>query len=163
VQASVPGGAPVSGEVEATIGQIAAVLLTLGAGAAPEPSPAAADGDAGEEPASAFPIGAGVALGIGGAALVAGIVTGVLTLSRADEIRERCQENLCPPEQETVADDAKVLGNVATAMFAIAGAGVALGAVLLIVDAADQQEAHGKPLRVTAEVGPTGVLLRGSF
>lgn len=162
VEASAPGALPQKREVEAPVGAATDVALELAAepGAAPNPSGGNA---AGEESASAFPIGAGVAFGIGGAALVVATVTGVLTLQRADEIKETCNENVCPPEQEAEADDAKVLGNVSTAMFAIGGAGVALGAILLIAGAASDDEAAGDRPRVDVALGPMGVAVRGSF
>jgi len=87
-------------------------------------------------------------------------VTGILTLQRADEIKASCTENVCPPDQEAQADDAKLLGNVSTAMFAIGGAGVALGAVFLILGATEDEQAR---VKWRIEARPTGMLLRGTF
>lgn len=156
------GAATAAKDVDASVGSATEVVLELtaaeGEPAAPgeEPRPTTP----GEEPTSAFPIGAGVAFGIGGAALVVGTVTGILTLQRADEIKASCTENVCPPEQESEASDAKVLGNVSTAMFAIGGAGVALGAVFLILGATEDEQAR---VKWRIEARPTGMVVRGTF
>jgi hypothetical protein len=162
VEASAPGTAAAASDVEAKVGSVAEVSLELvpesGATSGETGGDGPTDGD--EEGGSALPIGAGIALGIGGAALVVGVVTGVVTLTRSDEIKESCVDNVCPPDKESEADDAKLLGNVSTAMFAVGGAGVALGAVLLIVSATQDEQARAG---VRVGVGPTGVMVYGRF
>lgn len=166
VEAMAGGSEPASQDVEATIGQTATVTLALEALAddAPKPSGGSAAGGT-EGDSSGLPIAAGVAFGIGGAALVVGGITGGLTLSRADDIKSTCNDNSCPPDQETEADDAKVLGNVSTAMFIVGGVGVAAGIVLLIANATGGDESTGgKPgPTLRARISPTGLALSGTF
>jgi hypothetical protein len=72
-------------------------------------------------------------LGIGGAALVAGAVTGGLTLSKASAVKAQCMGIMCPASVEGAAHTASTLGNVSNAMFIAGGVLAATGAVLLIV------------------------------
>jgi tetratricopeptide (TPR) repeat protein len=114
------------------------------AGAAqPEPSPeaAAAPGSAELEmdaQSSALPY---ALIAVGGAALVAGVVTAVVAAGKISDIEDSCPDDRCPPPSEydlaAERDDARTLRTVA---FALLGGGVIVGgagATLLLLDSGE--------------------------
>lgn len=121
------------------------------------PPPAAIDKTPRESP---FPVIGTTLLAVGGAALVAGAVTGAFTLAEADEIKNQCVDDVCPTPLEAQADDARLLGDVTTGLLVGGGALAAAGLVSLVieiqVEGSDEQS-----LRL--EVSPTGAQLRGRF
>lgn len=67
-------------------------------------------------------------LGIASAGLLVGSITGVLALTRADSVHDRCANGNCPND---VADDVsgvRALGTTSTISFAVAGGGLLLAA-----------------------------------
>jgi hypothetical protein len=68
--------------------------------------------------------------GVAGVGLVAGTVTGVLTLTRAVALRNDCRNGECLPSADL--GTTRALGDVSTASFIIAGAGLAVGVGALI-------------------------------
>jgi len=134
------------------------VVLRLGG---PTPSPDSAD----ERQAPGMPattVGAIASLSLAGAGLVLGAVTGGIFIGRADRLKKACENDLdgdplrCPDADEI--DDVKLLGNLSTAGWAIAGVGAAAGAVLFIAGG-DEEE----PTAVTWRLSPTGMSIRGRF
>lgn len=98
-----------------------------------------------------------IAFGVGGVGLVVGAITGGIVLSRMDGFRQKCGPELqCPPELAGELDGARIVGHVSTVSFALAGAGAALGGVLLLLPS-------GKGAPVKVGVGPSGVFLTGRF
>jgi hypothetical protein len=76
--------------------------------------------------------GAYVAWGVGGAAFVVGSVFGVLTLAGKQDLDKQCLQSVCRPQSQDKLDTTKTYGNISTAAFAVAGAGVVLGTFLYI-------------------------------
>lgn len=112
---------------------VEAVLERDGA-AGPAPTgaaSAAAKGTAAPSGGSLVP--GGVALGVGGAGLLLGAISGGVFLDRLGGLRQRCPDHRCAPADGPEIDTVKTLGAVSTVGFVIAGAGAALGAVLLVV------------------------------
>lgn len=162
VEATATGAEPASQTVEGIVGQTQEVSLTLiVADATTGPGPG---GDTGTQESS-FPVLATITLALGGGALVAGVITGVMTLGKASDIKDQCQGTVCPIEQESEADDAKVLGNVSTAMFVVGGVLATTGIVLLIVDPFNDPAPSGEEAAASLglRVGPTGAALVGTF
>jgi tetratricopeptide (TPR) repeat protein len=63
-----------------------------------------------------------------------GSVTGLMSMSKVDEIKENCNaENKCRSDQAGAIDDAKMLGNISTLAFAAGGLGAAIGIVGLVM------------------------------
>jgi hypothetical protein len=162
VEASAEGAPPDSESVEAVVGQVTPVSLTIES--APEPAPGGGTTTP-EAGGGSFPVLATVLLAVGGGALVAGAVTGVMTLSKASDIKDQCDGTVCPVDQEDAADDAKLIGNVSTAMFVVGGVLAATGIILLIVDPFGDSPDTGEEVTasVGVRVGPTGAALVGSF
>jgi tetratricopeptide (TPR) repeat protein len=127
-------------------------------------------GDAVEEPAeedSARYWAPGIVFGFGAGWLVVGISVGIAFVGQADDLDARCEAygaplgdpNKCPPEAEADADDVKVLGNVATASFVIAGASAVAGTLLLLLWPSDEEGASSAAVRV----GPSRVAFEMRF
>jgi hypothetical protein len=92
------------------------------------PPPAAAPSDSGTKKNNTL---AYVALGVGGAGLVVGGVTGFLALGKKSDL-EGCVDKKCPSSESDKLDSAKGLATVSTVGFAVGFVGVGVGVVLLL-------------------------------
>jgi hypothetical protein len=107
-----------------------------------------------------------VALGVGGAGLVLGGVTGALALSKKsslDEDTEHCLNDQC---EYAVEDDVKSLRawrTVSTISFIAGGALAATGVVLLVTSGGGEQKGEASSRRLALRIGPGTLQLRGSF
>jgi hypothetical protein len=90
-------------------------------------------------------------LGVGGAGLFIGAVTGGLALAQAKSVTKDCHGSLCPAGDKSAADAAMTKGWVSNVSLGIGVVGVVAGAVLLIVN-----RAPPKTVTATAE----GIALR---
>lgn len=97
-----------------------------------------------------------VAFGVGGAALVAGIVTGALALRDGKELEDKCNAVGC----EASELDDYTLAHVSTATFVLAGVGAALGLTFLFVLEDDEDDA---PTDVAVTMGPAAASLTVRF
>lgn len=73
-----------------------------------------------------------VALGAGGLGLVAGMVTGFMTLGRKVKVDHHCDANGCDAEGQTASEEGAALGTVSTIATASGLAGIGLGGYLLL-------------------------------
>lgn len=71
-----------------------------------------------------------VALGVGGAGLVFGAVTGVLALGKHGDLADKCPDSKCPNDVSGDVDSYKTMGTLSTVGFVVGAVGVAAGAVL---------------------------------
>jgi hypothetical protein len=78
--------------------------------------------------------------GVGLAFLVVGLATGGATIAKKSTINSHCQGLRCDSEGKDASDSANSLGAASTATFVIGLAGVAAGAIMLIVDATSGSE-----------------------
>ena len=110
-----------------------------------------------------------VALGVGGASLLTGAITGGLATSKHGEISDQCPNDECL-ESLMLEDDIKsfqVMGNVSTATFIVGGVLATTGLVLVLVapsgDSSDEEPAANDPSarrrprapRYRAHIGPS--------
>lgn len=114
--------------------------------------------------------GFGVALiGVG-----VGSVTGVMSLTKTNDLKEVCPNHQCPPGKEAEIDSAKTLGDVATAAFIAGGVGLGVGIVGLLMSGGAQEAAastaHARrpstplaPTSVRAVLGPSYLGVAGTF
>lgn len=136
------------------------------------------DGDAAVVGAPATAAGAGadagrrsmvapaVVFGVAGAGLVAGAITGGITLAKMGEFRARCGAELrCPASFEGELDTAKAVGHASTVAFAVAGAAAAVGVALVVWPSGGGAGAGGGAGRgrVEARLGPMGLEVSGRF
>ncbi len=103
-------------------------------GPASVPQPVRRGEELSQEPApgpsrTAFWITGGAAVG----AAVLGTVTGLVARSRSDAIHARCDGNACPPELQDDAERARLLANVSTAAFGVAGVNLAFSVGFLLL------------------------------
>jgi hypothetical protein len=106
-------------------------LVTLVIEPAPAPPP--------EGPPPTVVAGA-VLLGLGGAALVVGAVTGGLALSITGDIEDNCVDGHCLASDQDEGDRAATLATAATVSFVIAGVAAAAGITLMVVPYATSDE-----------------------
>jgi len=126
----------------------------------PEQEPAADGGPSG------LRTGGWVMVGVGGAMLIAGAVTGALALNLDDELYNDCPDGHCTSDRQEDIDRLGALSAVTDVMLFAGGAVAATGAVLLIVDAARGKEsADDDAVGVTPAFGPGfgGATIRGRF
>jgi len=159
VSAAATGLPPVSKEVTVTEAQRIKVTLALGdAGAS----------DVGvDKPGRRISPLVYVGFGVGGAALIAGTVTGVLSLSRAGNVAELCPAGTCPnqaalDEATPVNRSAMRLANASNVMFALAVVGAGVGVAGIFLSGGETKKGPEKT-SVRLNVGPTGIGLVGRF
>ena len=149
VEASAPGFETAAATIALSEGATETVLLSL------EP---AADGATSNDGAlwPAF-----IAYGIGAASLSIGIVTGAMAASKADDIKSRCVDQHCPPEDEELGDEAELLASVSTVGFVVAGLGAVTGIALTLWRPGGAE--RGAEPSAMVKLGPGYVGLVGTF
>ncbi len=70
---------------------------------------------------------------VAGVALIAGSITGGLSLSDAAELEGNCNGDACPPDMEDTLGRSQTLAHVSTTGFVLAGVGAAIGTVGLVL------------------------------
>lgn len=102
-----------------------------------------------------------VLLGVGGAALVTGGITGVLTFTTQSDLAQKCPNHICGPESHDELSMANTLGLVSTISFIAGGVLATAGIIMVIVgkpSAAKEEHA-----RVVPWIGPGSAGLVGTF
>jgi hypothetical protein len=104
---------------------------------------------------------------VGGAGLVAGVVTGVMTLSKASTLKKQCPNDACPPNQHAALQNADTLATVSNIGFGVAAAGLIAGVIGLAMQghAASEPgpESGTAALSVRPALGIDGVSVSGHF
>ena len=104
-------------------------------------------------------LGPAIAFGVGGVGLVAGAITGGLSFAVAGDVKKKCGEELvCSPDTRDQVEQGKTFGYVSTVGFALAGAGAAVGVVLLLLPGKKAEAA-----KVGLAIGPTFTGVKGAF
>jgi hypothetical protein len=81
-------------------------------------------------------------LGVAGAGLLVGAITGGISLSDASAVKDSCDEDgACAPEVADQLDRSRTLANVSTASFVIAGVGAIVGVIGLVLALGDDDAA----------------------
>lgn len=144
----------------ASAGELSTVEIDLGE-ATVEPPPDDGQPEQSEGWWTSPYLPAGIAYGVGGAGLIMGVITGAIFVDRADDLKERCPDDRCAPEDEEEGEAVSTLGTVSTIGFVVAGVGAVAGTVLLLTIPNGDEDASGEALNVRA--GPTGVIVSGTF
>jgi hypothetical protein len=165
-------------EVDLREGEKKEVTLTFVANAsagpaiAPDASTRGAPGQAPEQPPVArshgFDTLTWVGVGVGGAGVIAGTITGVMSLSKTSSLSNDCPGYVCPPSAHGEHDSASTLATVSTVSFIVAGAGAALAVVSLVAGhdeptAASAQPSTASHTRVVPWLGLGAAGIRGTF
>jgi hypothetical protein len=128
---------------------------------ASEARPSSADSARGGSRTLAF-----VALGLGGAGLLLGGVTGGLALSKKsalDDDTEHCLDNQCLRAVEDDVSSLKTFRTVSTVGFIAGGVLAATGVVLLLTHESPSATGQRSPAQLALSVGPASVHVRGNF
>jgi hypothetical protein len=84
-------------------------------------------------PARGSVIPGAVLLGLGAAGIGAGVATGVVSIGKVNDVKSRCTDAGCSPDDRAKTESARMLGNVSTALFVAGGVAAAAGVVLVVV------------------------------
>jgi hypothetical protein len=107
-----------------------------------------------------------VALGVGGAGLVLGGVTGALALSKKsslDDDTEHCLNDQCEYAVEGDVNSLRTFRTVSTIGFIAGGALAATGVVLLLTSGGGEQQGQSGASQLALRVSPGALQLKGSF
>jgi hypothetical protein len=177
VRVDAPGFQPEYRQLTLADGETRSVSVTL----APQPTAAApavthdaqqaqlavspsrlAEDEARRERVSAARTRGVIGLSVGGAALVLGTVTGIMSLSSASGLKEACEDNTCPQSQRGELSTANTLANVANISLPLGLIGVGYGLFeLLTLPSAPASSEHASALRV--EFTGLGANVRGDL
>jgi hypothetical protein len=104
-----------------------------------------------------------VLLGVGGAGLLTGGITGLMAMSKKSSLE--CPDEKCPPAEHDKLDSAKTLATVSTIGFGVGVAGAAVGVVLLVTGNKSEAAPSAQVGRVTARpwASTQALGLEGSF
>jgi hypothetical protein len=108
-----------------------------------------------------------IALGVGGAGLAVGSVTGIMALGKHSDLADECPSSTCTPanaaEEARLEDELseyRTLGTISGIGFAVGVAGIGTGLVLLLT----QPKTESPPTaRITPLIGPGFVGVRGKL
>lgn len=104
-----------------------------------------------------------IVLALGGVALTVGALTGILSFRDVDELSDRCPSRVaCDPADRDLADSARGLGNVSTAMFVI-GAAAAVTGIILVTLPAPRKPSGAPNVLAQPMLGPSFVGVKGVF
>lgn len=97
-----------------------------------------------------------------------GSITGLMSISKTNELKAVCPNNNCPAGRQPDIDSAQNLGNISTLGFVVGGIGVAAGIAGILMspstpDKDTKEPAAGSSARLTPLVGPGALGLRGTF
>lgn len=104
---------------------------------------------------------AGFSLGVVGIGV--GAVTGLMSISQTNELKDQCPNNVCPRDRQGDIDSAQSLGNISTIAFIAGGVGIGVGVVGLLMSGKDTKETGSTKPRVDPVVSGNYVGLRGTF
>lgn len=146
-------------EIEA--GGEKSIVLTLEPGESSEvPARPLPDGEGSGGMSTLTLVGA-VSVGVGGAALIVGAVTGGLALGKHGDLTDACPSGQCPATEQDNLDSYRTLGTVSTIGFIAGGVLAATGVTLLIL--APSGDAPDQAGTVRTRIGPSSVSATVSF
>lgn len=152
-------------------------LLTLRYPAGKKPDPAKPDpakpGPAKPDPDAADPGStpwlAIISLGLGGAGVVLGGITGTVALVMGQDLQDRCEDGICHPGDKEDLNTGESLAHVSTASITVGLVGMAVGVIALLIENEEpsqkqqQDKSTGRALVLQPLLGPHVIGLTGSF
>jgi hypothetical protein len=100
-----------------------------------------------------------VALGVGGAGLAVGAITGLIAIGKHGDLKDKCTlpNSACPPDQQDNLDSYHTMGTISTIGFVVGGVGLAAGAILILTAPKETaQSAYISPYVGPGSFGATG-------
>lgn len=106
-----------------------------------------------------------VGFGVGAAGILAGAITGGISISKTNELKDACDDKPCPTSREPDIASANTMANVSNVSFALGAVGAAVGVVGLLLPRSPRQEkaAGAGHVHLMPIVGPGGVGVSGTF
>ncbi|MDX2052587.1 MAG: hypothetical protein SFV15_09370 [Polyangiaceae bacterium] len=104
-----------------------------------------------------------VGLGVGGAGLIFGGVTGALAMSRHSALETKCPGGTCPPSEESALESYRSMGTLSTVGFVVGGLGTAAGLTLLLTAPEAPEPGGVAHLSMRLHAGFGSMSLEGSF
>jgi hypothetical protein len=157
VRITAPGHQPYETTVIVQPKEERTVTAQLVAAVSPPPPPAPVPVPGPEEATGGVSPLVYVGFGIGGACLLAGAVTGGLTIQKSSELEETCGGKVCTPEHEDDLAELERLANASNATLAIGAVGVVVGIVGVVLSL---DEGGGA---AALRFGPDAIEVHGSF
>lgn len=102
-----------------------------------------------------------VALGVGGAGLVFGAITGILAVSKHSDLADQCPNDVCPATLQDKNDSYRTMGTLSTVGFLVGGVGAVTGAALWFWPASKEKPTARVEWQPYVGLGGGG--LRGTF
>ncbi len=101
-----------------------------------------------------------VALGVGGASLIAGAITGAMTLKKRSDLKDECLQDVCSSKSSKKVDSYETYGTVSAITLAVGVVGIGTGvALVLTAPKADAARASSrKPVRPLSDLSWQPVL-----
>ena len=84
-----------------------------------------------------------VALGVGGAGLVVGGITGLIAMGKKGDLDDRCPNGVCPADAQGDVDSYKTMGTISTIGFVVGVVGVGAGVVLWLTAPKEKTASKG--------------------
>lgn len=167
VKLFVAGFEPVSRTVEVAEGEEEVVEVTLessgdGASLVDPWKGGNKDPEGGDE---GLPVLSWIGFSLAAAGTIVGTITGVYAVVKRGELQDDCPETICPKEFEGELDTAVTVSHVSTASFIVAGVGVVVGVMGLLVRSSlpDALAGADAPLTLRPYVGPMSAGFTGTF
>jgi hypothetical protein len=106
-----------------------------------------------------------VALGVGGAGIALGAITGLMAMGKHSDLESQCPNSKCPQGVSGDVDSFQTLGTLSTVGFIVGGVGLAAGAVLWLTAPKETAAKNNLGTFRTAGVSwtPSPVGVAGSF
>lgn len=107
-----------------------------------------------------------IGFGVGAAGLIAGGVTGLMSMSKASTVKDQCDGNTCPRTVQSDLDSGKTLGTISTISFAVGAAGIVVGVIGLAMGGSSSKSDSGDKsakVHVTPWIGLGSAGLSGAF
>jgi PEGA domain len=102
------------------------------------------------------------ALGLGGAGIIVGAVTGLLAMKKHSELEKAgCSGSFCDASQASALDTFHTYGTISTVGFIVGGAGVIAGTILLVTQPRESTPPTGARISPFIALGGAGV--KGTF
>ncbi|HZO12675.1 MAG TPA: hypothetical protein VFB62_05445 [Polyangiaceae bacterium] len=112
-----------------------------------------------QEPARGFdmPVLSWIGFSTGAAALAVGAVTGIVALVKGDELETVCEAGICHPPEKRDLEAGLAVAHVSTISFAVAGVGIAVGIVGLLVMGNDDEAEKKAKAGAMLSLGPGSI------
>lgn len=102
-----------------------------------------------------------VTAGVGGAMILGGVVTGLMSKSKESSVKDKCRGTVCPESAKGDYDSAKSLATITNVL--LIGGVVAAGAGATLIVLSGKKESAGAPPRLAITPTGSGLFAHGSF